>query len=282
MDQNPNYFPGYYTEGRKVNVETMDRMLLERCMAWILAKDDVTSEAAFREYIDVVIQLIELDGANASHRHDVQEQALSTINVLLNEQGRRHTMLGNQDMKMYMREKFFKGMLGRLFDRKFENSRQSPDPKIDKRRNELRDSFKTILDVDQSVFDQFAEGTENQPRAIPHVPDPESKEIVLPPSHIKIDFPDRRQGSIFYEKLCKEVRKNRWKFIVGFTSSGPSGTLEMYPKNLNKIRRQARPDDALRSTLQPIEDYLTANGYAQGATIKDDPRWVAIEWRLAS
>lgn len=152
MDQNPNYFPGYYTANRKIDVQVMDRLLLERCTAWIFANDEITREAAFDEYVDTVISLVELDGTDPRHRHDVQEQALSTINVLVNEQGRSRSLNTNQEIRVFMREQFLIRMSARFFDRKYGNSYGDSNPEVDKRRTQLRNSFQTVLDVDPTLI----------------------------------------------------------------------------------------------------------------------------------
>jgi hypothetical protein len=274
MRQNPDYFPGYYTADRKIDIQVMDRMLLERCLAWILAADSITQEAALDEYVDTVISLIELDGANPRHRYDVQEQALSTINVLVNQNGRNKSSFANQETRMYMREQFLKRLTERLMDTKYGNSYIAPTPEINQRRTQLRQTFQTILDVDPSIFPAASVNADAQSQISADV-----KEPPLLSSHILIEIPDRHKSSEFLRLFSNEIKNKKWKIYASLNESGRSATLEIFPVDLRKIQRKAKdPEAALREVLQPVEDFLSANGYKAGSVIKDDPRWLTTQW----
>ena len=258
----------------------MDRMLLERCTPWIVATDEVNREAALDEYVDTVLGIIALDGINIRHRFDVREQALSTINVLVNKQGQGNPPLMNQETRMYMREQFLIRLTERLLDSKYGNSYRARNPEIDKRRTELRSTFQTVLDVDSSVFQtRSLPDASGLPQTAPRI-SAASPEGMQSPSRIQIQFQDPRIGRAFSEQLGKQARKKRWQVNISYTTSGSLLTLEIYPTNLGKIQRKGNPHDALRSVLQPIEDYLTANGCKPGSIITDDPRWLTTEWSV--
>lgn len=272
MDQNPNYFSGYFTADRKVDVQQMDTMLLERCRPWVYASDPLTTEAALSEYVDAVIDLIGLDGMNPRHRYDVQEQALSTINVLVNAQGRQASLFANQETRMYMREQFLMQLTAQLLDRKFGNAYNAPTAALTQRRNELRGLFQTVLNVDPSIIAN-AEVT-------PRIAANDVREKMTTPGHLQVECTDRHRGLALARALGKEARKRGWKIHAGFTQSGMSGTLEIYPKNLSGIqRRNEHPDAVVQAILQPVEEYLKANGCTPGSIIQDDPQWLTFQWR---
>lgn len=240
---------------RKVNIADMDGVIWERCDAWITARSDVALEAALQEYVDAILQIISFDESNASHRHDVIEQALATINTVVNHHGRDRSTFANQEVRMYSRDVFQTRLIETMMDQKNGNSIRLKNVQIDRQREDLRSTFKKVMRVDPSVV-----GIPLEQPALLDTNDwkrHENAEVI-----IQVDYRDVQERDKSLDKLRK-MKESESVEIIPIYSGAYS--VMILPNNLTDISTSS----ALAS-VQPFLDLLKKAEYPKIETRKNE------------
>lgn len=270
---------------RKMSTEQLDAVLMERCRPWIESNsDDIHREAALDEFVSSVVEIIEADGQNAWHRHDVVEQAVATIKFLVNHTGRGGGF-NLQEVRTYMVDQFQGRLLHALLDQQYNNSLRdsgtTAERDIRSARERIRTGFGKIINLDETR--DSSTPTENG--TVVDLPQSaEQKETEIPVARIQLDFSNRREGIEFAQMLGKKVKKIKGKYPlwVHTIESGPSvSAFVSVPHPTGIQRKSEKPAAAMNEIMQPMEYILTDLGYEKGnvGISEQYPEWHTAFWK---
>jgi hypothetical protein len=256
---------------RNVDIHEMDGVIFERCSDWLASKDALTYEAALSEYIDAILQIVSFDEANPSHRHDVVEQALATINTVVNYHGKTDSMYRNEQECAFARDQFQSRLIEKLLDQKNGNSIRSESLNVERRRDEIRSNFTKVMWVDSSIMENTAS-----------LRLPQAKETIDWNKHenveamIQIDCPDWQSWQALIKKMKKLVAKNKDLELSAHESEGVR-SVTISPAHLNYCA-----SDRARELMSPIENMLQSESCMKIDTLKNDHYHCLIShWSLA-
>lgn len=128
------------TKQIEVNEDHIGALFAERCKAW-LRKDssDIEREAAFHEFINAVLDTISINGTDPAYRHEVLQQARSTIDYYLEQ----HV----SQVATFVIGQFQNALTSTLLDRQYGNSLNNNRSDLQIAREGVRLGFHKIIEV---------------------------------------------------------------------------------------------------------------------------------------
>ncbi len=137
-------------EGILINIDQMDGAINERCIDYINASELIEQKAALQEFVDAVIQIVEIAGADPVHRIDVVKQAKYVIGFHMRRLKSEYGKQLLEETIVRLTDEFDTALIEALLDQRYQNSLRPTEhqsEEITAARELLRSRAKSVITV---------------------------------------------------------------------------------------------------------------------------------------
>ncbi len=135
-------------------LEEIDYMLIERGIAWLTAKDEVSNAAAFEEFVEAFLQIASLNWESARHRAHMMKRAIRYIDAILKQFNGNRSADELKELQRLSIEKFEQRITDKFIEGTLNIVIENPSAEILQRREEIRSEFKQTLAINLSTKEE--------------------------------------------------------------------------------------------------------------------------------